>query len=135
MQAIDLKTAQEANYTLYEIDDNIKYFEDYEHIKQLFKQCKSAFARVGECNVPYYWAPVVLEAIRKMLAVDPKLILVDVKEKNSKLQLSFWCPSRDPEVRDIAHQAMNDVDQLVHNRVRKMLAQRKFLYVPRTHHS
>ena len=130
MRSIGVKAVTEANYSLYRLDDNLAYLESYEQLLSLFNKYKSAFARISECSIPYYWSPTVLGAMSEIVKLDRKTAFVNIKEKNSKLLLDFWYPSAAIGVRDIVYQVKNDIDQLVHDRVRKMLAQRKFNYVP-----
>lgn len=134
MRSIGVKVVTEANYSLYQLDDNLAYLESYEQLLSLFNKYKSAFARISECSIPYYWSPTVLGAIREIVKLDRKTSFVNIKERNSKLLLDFWYPSAATGMRDIVYQVKNDIDQLVHDRVRKMLVQRKFNYVPEEFH-
>ncbi len=132
MRPVDPTVVIEANYTLYQLCDGIEHLDAYDELMVLFEQYKSAFN--GECKIPYYWAPVVSEAVRKMVKADPKVAFINIKEENAKLFLDVWYPSTSGEIRDIVHQAKNAIDQLIHDRVRKILLQRKFHYVPEGFH-
>ncbi len=134
MRSIDIKIATEANYTLCKMDDYIAYSEAYDQLQSLFARHRSICVKGCKCSIPYYWAPTVLEAARKIVAIDSKTVFVNIKEKNSKLFLDLWYESASEHIQDIIYQVKNDIDQLVHDRVRKVLVQRKFNYVPEGFH-
>ena len=117
MKLFSAKMVAVANYGMWRQQDVDRYSDDLDAAFEKFTA--RCIPQRGKFEIPYYWAPAVLEFMNRALSQDPAIVFQTIKEEHGVLRVDFFCSHIVDEnaVEDMLAETKNQIVKLMHHRV------------------